>query len=322
MVRPSRRLSARAAGRQLPPQAQREEEDEPGAVRPSAAQARRRQKEKQQQQIKILQKDKETSRLYILLLMIFILGIASSFVFFYRTIVQKRKITKQELNLKEQKIRELEKHHQLLATQAVLQGEETERSRLARDLHDGLGGLLSGIKLTLSSMKGNVVLSSESVTLFDKALATLDSSIRELRRVAHNMMPEALMKFGLKDALGDFCHSLDNKQMPINYQHFGISNRFDHKIEISLYRIAQELINNALKHSYATELIVQLIQEDKRVNLTVQDNGIGFDTALLRTAKGAGMANIRSRIESLNGRFELTSEPDKGTEISVEFNWE
>ncbi len=165
------------------------------------------------------------------------------------------------------------------------------------------------------------MLSSESVTLYNKALSMLDSSIQELRRVAHNMMPENLMKFGLKDALGDFCHSLENKQMHINYQHFGTQNRFDHKIEISLYRIAQELINNALKHSQATELIVQLIQENSRVNLTVQDNGKGLDTAVLKTAKGAGMANIRSRVESLKGKFDIASEPDKGTEISVEFNW-
>ena len=277
--------------------------------------------EKQQHQINILQKDKEASRLYILLLMIVIVAITVSFLLTYRTIIQKRKITVQELNLREQKISELEKHHQLLATQAVLQGEETERSRLARDLHDGLGGLLSGIKLTLSNMKGNVVLESGSVSQFDKALGMLDCSIRELRRVAHNMMPEALVKFGLKDALCDFCISLDNKEMQINFQCFGIEKRFDQKLEIGLYRIAQELINNAFKHSQATDLMVQLIQEENRVSLTVQDNGKGFHAHILRTSKGAGIANIRSRVESLNGRFDLVSQPNDGTEINVEFNW-
>lgn len=275
--------------------------------------------EKQQHQISILKKQKEASRLYIIILILIIIGIIVTFLLIYRTIIQKRRIAIQELDLKEQKIRELEKHHQLLATQAVLEGEETERSRLARDLHDGLGGLLSGVKLTLSGMKGNAFLSSDSLSLFEKALGMLDTSIKELRRVAHNMMPEALMKFGLKDALGDFCSSLENKQIAISYQHFGINHRFDHKIEISLYRIAQELINNAIKHSRATELMVHLIQEEKRVCLTVQDNGIGFNTNILHTSKGAGLVNIRSRAESLRGRFDLISEPDKGTEVIVEF---
>lgn len=276
--------------------------------------------EKQQHQIKILQKDKEATRLYMLLLMILMTGIAVSFLLTVRTIAQKRKIAMQELNLKEQKIKQLEREHQLIATQLVLQGEEAERSRLARDLHDGLGGLLSGVKLTLSNMKGNVILKSDSLSMFDKALGMLDSSIKELRRVAHNMMPEALVKFGLKDALSDFCHSVENKQIQINYQWFGIEKRFDQKLEIGLYRIAQELINNAFKHSQATELIVQLVQDENRVNLTVQDNGKGFDTAILRTSKGAGIANIRSRVEALNGAFDLTSKPDNGTEVSVEFN--
>jgi len=162
-------------------------------------------------------------------------------------------------------------------------------------------------------------LPSESFDLYNKALGMLDSSITELRRVAHNMMPEALVKFGIKDALGDFCNSLDNRQIKVNFQYFGIEKRFDQKIEISLYRIAQELINNAFKHSQATELIVQLIQEENRVNLTVQDNGKGFNTDILRTSKGSGVANIRSRVEALNGRFDLFSEPGKGTETIVEY---
>ncbi|HEY4787185.1 MAG TPA: sensor histidine kinase [Bacteroidales bacterium] len=277
--------------------------------------------EKQQNQIKILEKEKVASRLQMLILTILFTAIVVIALFYYRNLRQKRKITQQELHLKEQKIRELEKHHQLLATQSVLQGEEAERSRLAKDLHDGLGGLLSGIKLTLSNMKGNIVFPSESVELYNKALNMLDSSIQELRRVAHNMMPEALVKFGLKDALSDFCNSLHSKQININFQCYGDEKRVDPKIEISLYRIAQELINNAFKHSQATTLIVQLVQEENRINLTVQDNGKGFDTAILRTSKGAGIANIRSRVESLNGVFDFYSEQNKGTEVNVEFRW-
>lgn len=232
----------------------------------------------------------------------------------------KRKIEQQESKLKEQKILELEKDRQLLATQSVLKGEETERSRLARDLHDGLGGLLLSIKLSLSSTKENMTFTEDGVDQYNKALGLLDTSMKELRRVAHNMMPEALVKFGLKDALADFS-SLSNgdSSTQITFQSFGEEKRIDSRYEIGLYRIAQELINNALKYSKATELMVQLIQEADRVHLTVQDNGKGFDMEILKTSKGAGIANIKSRVESLNGYFDIYSEPDKGTEACIEF---
>ncbi|HEY4787186.1 MAG TPA: sensor histidine kinase [Bacteroidales bacterium] len=266
-----------------------------------------------------LVKKKKDLFIYVLALLIIILSITSSYII-HRVRVG-RIIAEQANKINKQKLKELEKNHQLLATQMVLQGEETERSRLARDLHDGLGGLLSGIKLTLANMKGNVIVSSENMELYNKALGLLDSSIIELRRVAHNMMPEALVKFGLKDALDDFCNGLNNHQINIKFQYFGTDTRYDSKIEISLYRIAQELINNAMKHAQASELIIQLIFDKKRLHLTVQDNGRGFNINVLKMSKGAGIANIKSRVESLNGRFELTSEPGKGTDVNVEFEF-
>ena len=253
--------------------------------------------------------------IYILISVIVVLA------FIYVNILNKRKISKQELDLKEQKIRQLEKDRQLLATQSVLLGEETERSRMARDLHDGLGGLLSGVKLSLSSMKGNVFLSSGNVDKFDHALGLLDSSIRELRRVAHNMMPEVLVKFGLNEALSDFCNSINNQSGQIQYQFYGTEKRIDSSYEINTYRIAQELINNALKHSLSSDMMVQLIQEEHRIHLTVQDNGKGFNTSILKNPDGTGLNNIKSRVESLKGRYDIFSEPGKGTDVSVEFTW-
>lgn len=280
----------------------------------------RYQAEKKEKEIIRLTLLKKRRDLWIIILTgSFIITLLGGMYAFSR-IRSKRIIAEQTNRINEQRIKELEKHQQLIATQMVLQGEETERSRLARDLHDGLGGLLSGVKLTLSGIKGNVLLSPESVNSYNKALNMLDSSIQELRRVAHNMMPEALVKFGLKDALSDFCHGIANHEIEIKFQHFGADPRFESKIEIGIYRIAQELINNALKHSRATLILVQLIQEDDRVCLTIQDNGKGFDVEILKTSKGAGIANIRSRVESLNGVFDLISKPEKGTEATIEFH--
>jgi len=238
-----------------------------------------------------------------------------------RNFRNKKKIAEQAVILKEQKIRELEKDKQLIATHAVLEGEEKERSRLARDLHDGLGGLLSGVKLKLTNIKGNYLVSQESVEHLDHAVGLLDNSIKELRRVAHNMMPEALIKFGLKDALSDFCHQIaSDNALKLIFNAVGTDLRLEQTLEITVYRIALELINNALKHAQATEIIVQLIQEEKRIYLTIQDNGKGFDPAEVNVVNSSGLRNILARVESYNGRLDIDSIPGKGTEIGIEFD--
>ena len=146
----------------------------------------------------------------------------------------------------------------------------------------------------------------------------LDSSVKELRRVAHNMMPEALLKFGLKEALGDFCVEIDTPQMKVGYHYYGEKMRLSQNIEIALYRIAQELINNALKHSNASEINVQLLVDYERASLTVQDNGQGFDLGATGVT-GFGLNSIRSRVAALNGIIDISSDKGRGTEIEIEF---
>jgi two-component system, NarL family, sensor kinase len=169
-------------------------------------------------------------------------------------------------------------------------------------------------------MKNNVILTNDSVIDFNHAVGMLETSITELRRVAHNMMPEALLNLGLKDALQDFCTEL-NKVDPthILFQFVGQFERIDSTLEINVYRIIQELVNNALKHAGAKELVVQMIQEHDRLCFIVQDNGIGFDTKKIFAKKGIGLANVKSRVDLFNGRMEINSAPFKGTEITIEF---
>jgi signal transduction histidine kinase/Tfp pilus assembly protein PilF len=275
--------------------------------------------EYKQHQIELLQKSNENARLYMIIILVvgFVIIIIISLI--NKGIRQKRKIDQQELDLKEQKIKELEKDQQLLATKLVLQGEEAERTRLARDLHDGLGGLLSGVKLALNSFKGNFIVSNDNVTKFDKALNLLDSSIKEMRRISHNMMPETLVKFGLKEALADFCSRLTNKDTQISFSFFGAYTKLDQLLESNIYRIAQELLNNAQKHSRADEIIIQLVQEPHRIHLTVQDNGTGFQPNNVDPLKSTGLQSIKARVESFGGRIDINSKPEQGTEIGVEF---
>jgi signal transduction histidine kinase len=273
---------------------------------------------KEKEIIKLGSQKKLQRSMLIFLTILIIIGSIASFSA-YRNVKNKKKIADQSIEIKEQKIRELEKDRQILATHAVLEGEEKERSRLARDLHDGLGGLLSGVKLKLTNIKGNYLINQESVENFDHAVKLLDNSIQELRRVAHNMMPEALINFGLKDALSDFCHQItSNKNLKIIFNPVGANMRLDQTLEITIYRIAMELINNALKHAQASEIMVQLVQEEKRVYLTIQDNGKGFDIDKINALTSFGLKNIRARVESYNGRLDIDSQPGKGTEIGIE----
>lgn len=229
---------------------------------------------------------------------------------------------RQKQKLQQQRIAELETQQQLTAAEAVLKGEEQERTRLAKDLHDGLGGMLSGIKYSFNTMKGNLVMTPENAQAFERSMDMLDSSIREMRRVAHNMMPEALVKFGLDTALKDFCaHINQSGALQINYQSIGLDNaRIDQTVAITIYRIVQELINNTLKHAGATNAIVQVTKSDGQLAVTVEDDGKGFDTAILQSAKGIGWSNIQSRVDFLKGKLDVNAQPGKGTSVLIELS--
>lgn len=221
-----------------------------------------------------------------------------------------------------QRINELETEKQLAATEAVLKGEEQERTRLAKDLHDGLGGMLSGIKYSMNTMKGNLVMTPENALAFERSMDMLDSSIREMRRVAHNMMPEALVKFGLDTALRDFCNDVNQSgALKVTYQSIGLEGaELEQTKAITIYRIVQELLNNTMKHAAATSAIVQVSHNDNQLSVTVEDDGKGFDPSVLRGTKGIGWSNIQNRVDFLKGRWDVDSQPGKGTSVHIEIN--
>jgi two-component system, NarL family, sensor kinase len=239
----------------------------------------------------------------------------------YRNLRHRHQLAKQQDELQQQRIRELEKDKQLVAVDSMLQGQEEERSRLAKDLHDGLGGLLSGVKFSLSNMKDNLIITPDNMAVFERSLDMIDTSIKELRRVAHNMMPEMLTKFGLDEALKEYCNTINaTNLLSVKYQSIGLGTRIEKSTEIIIYRIIQELLNNIMKHAAATEVMVQLIKEEGRFSIIVEDNGKGFDTALLKNNKGAGLTSIRSRVDYLKGQLDIHSEQGKGTLVTIEFN--
>ena len=170
-------------------------------------------------------------------------------------------------------------------------------------------------------MKDNLIITPDNMAVFERSLDMIDTSIKELRRVAHNMMPEMLKKFGLDEALKEYCNTINTtKLLTVKYQSLGMDARLDKSIEIIIYRIIQELLNNIMKHAAATQAFVQLIRENNRLNVVVEDNGKGFDTTLLENSKGAGWINIRSRVDYLKGQLDINSDAGKGTLVNIEFN--
>lgn len=271
--------------------------------------------EKKEATIKWQQKQLENRKRLIYLLGLTALLFAIILLLSFRTYRQKQKLQLQRIN-------ELETEKKLSATKAVLKGEEQERTRLAKDLHDGLSGMLSGIKYTLQNMKGNLIMTPENQQAFERSIDMLDNSIKEMRRVAHNMMPEVLVRYGLDAALKDYATEINKTGIiKVIYQSMDIEDKeIDQTTAITVYRIIQELLNNVIKHAQATEVLVQVFRQMSKLVINVEDNGKGFDVNLSEEKGGMGWKNIRSRVEMLKGSVDIHSAPGKGTSVNLELN--
>jgi signal transduction histidine kinase len=203
------------------------------------------------------------------------------------------------------------------AAQAMLYGQETERRRLARDLHDGLGGMLATVRLYLASAGQRPGLPAEPAHLLAQAAAHLDSTIGELRQVARNLMPEALLTFGLSQALHDLAAARAGAEGPqVQVQLYGLDERLAPALEVEVYRLVQELLANARRHARAQQVLVQLMRHGPELQLVVEDDGCGFDPAAPQA--GVGLRSVRARVQYLGGTLEVQSRPGHGTTVSIE----
>jgi two-component system, NarL family, sensor kinase len=272
------------------------------------------QNEKKIQTIELRQKSNWNIFLAVAFIGLLILGLLV-----YQNIKKNQQLSAQQQKLQQQQIAELEKDKQLLTIDAMLKGQEEERNRIAKDLHDGLGGMLSGVKLSFINMRENMILTPENVTSFERSIELLDNTITELRKVAHNLMPEALVKFGLDEALKDFCNTIATAgQVKVIYQQFGGNRKLTNTAEVFIYRIIQELVNNALKYAAAKLIMVQMTKYENKISITVEDDGKGFDVNKLETLKGAGFSNIRYRVNYFNGTIDIVSGQGEGTSVNIE----
>jgi signal transduction histidine kinase len=210
---------------------------------------------------------------------------------------------------------EQEKEIQLL--QAVMQGEEKERGRIAKDLHDGVAGMLAAVKMHLGTLETEIQGLSEKKG-YQKGISLLNETTYEVRKTAHNLMPEVLMKFGLEEALRRYCDNISNSSaLAVQFDTLGDLPRYKVNFELSVYRIVQELLNNIIKHARATSAVVQLSHQEDILYITVEDNGVGFQTK--QKKDGVGLASIESRIKAMNGNIVIEGDSGSGVSAYLEF---
>jgi signal transduction histidine kinase/predicted ATPase len=201
---------------------------------------------------------------------------------------------------------------------ALVQTQDNERKRIASDLHDSLGSLLSSVRLRFNGLQEDfTVRVPEKSSRFNDSLKLLDEAIHELRQISHNMVPVSLGRFGLQSALQTFVGQVNaSEQLDVDLQILGLERRLSEEIEVSVYRICQELVQNVIKHSNASTLRIQIIHHKDSLNIIVEDNGKGMKKEDI--SPGFGFNTIQSKVNLFKGTFGIESQLGKGTMILVD----
>lgn len=251
-----------------------------------------------------------------------ILLLALLFFTFFRNARLKHRnlISKQNEDLQKQRIKELIKEKELEAMNAMMEGQENERLRIARDLHDRLGGTLSIVKMHFKSVEESIeVLKEKNVKQYKEANTLLDEACEEVRKIAHDMASGVLMKFGLVAALEALKETVETAgQLKINLIDIGLEERLSYEYEINIYRIIQELLTNTLKHAKAKEMSVQIFRKENNLSIVVEDDGVGFDPDDNSTSRGIGLKNIESRVYKFEGEVNVDSGKGAGTTVTID----
>lgn len=201
---------------------------------------------------------------------------------------------------------------------ATLRSQENERKRFAQDLHDGMGQLISALRLMINQLDKNTSV-EEKLSIAERSETILNDMHTEIRSIAFNLMPQTLIQHGLLPALQEMALRLNQSgKITVSVQGYDIPKRLNEVHEISLYRIIQEWINNVIKYAEASTIEVQLIGHEQEINITIEDNGAGFDTAKLDESQGNGWKNIKSRVNLIKGEIDIDSAPQrKGTSLMI-----
>jgi two-component system NarL family sensor kinase len=268
--------------------------------------------EKKERKIEVLSKENEIkssrTKLLIVVFMGVLLLLSVSGYAYTRMLKSRKQKEMDDAIIKEKELR----------SKSIIEAEEKERVRIAKDLHDGVAQTMTAAKMQLEhfidSIQGDERVSDSLQNAFD----LIREAATEVRAVSHSMVPNALLKSGLVAALRDFVHRVSSEKLKVNLIVHGLNDRLDENVETVVYRVLQELVNNVIKHAQATEITIQLIHEATELSIMVEDNGVGFDIHTLSDKAGIGLKNITSRIEYLNGHVHFDSSLGNGTTAMIE----
>ena len=237
------------------------------------------------------------------------------FIFFRKRLKYQKTIAKQQEVLQHQKITDLQQKNKLTAMSSMIEGQEAERLRIAKDLHDSLGGLLSTVKAHFSTIQKECE-SLNEVPLTEKTNHLIDEACVEVRRISHNMMPHALSISGLEGAVQDIAERLNDQKYNATFE---VNNlpKLETTREVMVYRLVQEIVSNIRKHAKAKNIFIQLFGHKNEINLIVEDDGAGFDYPKAVSNGGLGLKSINSRVAFLDGKIEWDTYPGRGTNINI-----
>ena len=252
----------------------------------------------------------EQNNLLLLLLILLVLGLFSIGLLF--SIYRKNK------QLHEQKLHFLQKQQETQRLRAVIEGEEKERKRIAQDLHDGLGATLATVKMRINAIENDIPAVYENNS-YQKAEELLDDACKTVRQLSHHMVPGILENYGLEYAINDMCEAISKtQQIEVDFIPFGLEHPLAESLRVTIYRIIQELLRNIVKHAEASEVIVQVMIENNALNLTVEDDGIGFQMDDPNFKRGLGLDNIYSRVAYLEGKMQIESIIGEGSSFIID----
>ena len=244
-----------------------------------------------------------------------LLVVGSLAILLQKNTTKKRQLAEQEVLLKQQRVDNLLKQQELLSIDAMIEGQEKERQKVAGELHDDLGSLMATIKLHFDNAK---------VSTRDPALKNaqklLEEAYQKIRGMAHSKNSGVMSDQGLLPAIKKMAKSIsESNALQVTVEDFGLGERMENSLELSIFRMVQELVANAIKHAEATKVNIQLTQHEDNLNIIVEDNGKGFDRSKLDNGKsGMGLTNIEKRVEHLEGNFTVDSVLGKGTSILID----
>ncbi|MUP44919.1 sensor histidine kinase [Gramella sp. BOM4] len=237
----------------------------------------------------------------------------------YKNTRSQKKIAEKEIEVQKQKLENVLKQQELAGIDAMIEGQEKERQRIANDLHDNLGSLLATLKLHFQNMKiRKDGLKEEEDRLIRQTDMLLDEAYQEVRNIAHAKNAGVHAQEGLLPAVKNFASKVSaSNKLIIEVEDNGMDERLENSLEILIFRIIQELITNVIKHSGASEASIYLTHHGDEISIMVEDNGKGFDPGMLRPKEGMGIYSIQKRVEHRGGSVDVESIPEKGTSVII-----